>query len=102
MTAVREAAWSGVPVVKTGLKGLGFPKEIRNLIAEKRKLGRGWHQSENPHDGALLYRASQQLSKEVGTIKRSSVGRFLAELPRDGGTEYSIWKAAECLERPVA
>jgi hypothetical protein len=37
-TAIQEAAWNGTPVIITMLKGLNFTKEIRNLIAEKRKL----------------------------------------------------------------
>jgi hypothetical protein len=39
-TAIQEAAWSSTPVIKTILKGLNFQKEIRNLIAEKRKRRR--------------------------------------------------------------
>jgi hypothetical protein len=59
MTAIQEAAWNSTPVIKTKLKGLNFPKEIRNLIAEKCKLGRKWHQSRNPHDKNLLNIISQ-------------------------------------------
>jgi hypothetical protein len=33
-TAIQEAAWNITSVIKTKLKGLNFPKEIRNLIAE--------------------------------------------------------------------
>jgi hypothetical protein len=58
MTAIQEAAWNSTPVIKTKLNGLNFPKEIRNLITEKRKLRRKWHQSRNPHDKNLLNRAS--------------------------------------------
>jgi RNA polymerase-interacting CarD/CdnL/TRCF family regulator len=72
-TAIQEAAWNSTPVIKTKLKGLNFPKEIRNLIAENRELRRKWHQSRNPHDKNLLNRASQQLSKEIKTIKQSSI-----------------------------
>jgi hypothetical protein len=61
-TAIQKAAWNSTPVIKTKLKGLYFPKEIRNLIAEKRKHIRKWHQSRNPHDKNLLKRVSQQLS----------------------------------------
>jgi hypothetical protein len=63
-TAIQEAAWNSTPVIKTKLKGFNFPKEIRNLIAEKRKLKRKWHQSRNPHDRNLLNRVSQQLSRK--------------------------------------
>jgi hypothetical protein len=53
-TAIQEAAWNSTPVIKTKLKGLNFPKEIRNFITEKRKLRRKWHPSRNPHDKNLL------------------------------------------------
>jgi hypothetical protein len=34
-TAIREAAWNSTPVIKTKLKGLNFPNEMRNIRAEK-------------------------------------------------------------------
>jgi hypothetical protein len=39
-TAIQEAAWNSILVIKTKLKGLNIPKEIRNCIAVKRKLRR--------------------------------------------------------------
>jgi hypothetical protein len=59
MTAIQEDAWNSTPVIKTKLKGLNFPKEIRNLIARKCKFRRKLHQSRNPHDKNLLNRVSQ-------------------------------------------
>jgi hypothetical protein len=91
-----------MPVIKTKLKGLNFPKEIRNLIAEKRKLRRKWRQSRNPHDKNLINRASQQLSKEIKTIKQSSINKFLTELTQHSSTEYSLWKGTKYLKRPIA
>jgi hypothetical protein len=101
-TAIQKAAWNCTPVIKTKLKGLNFPKEIRNLIAEKRKLRRKWHQSRNPHDKNLLNRASQQLSNEIKTIKQSSINNILTELTQDSSTDYSLWKATKYLKRPIA
>jgi adenylate cyclase len=49
-TAIQEAPWNSTPIIKSKLKGLNFPKEIRNLIAEKQKIRRKWHRSRNPHD----------------------------------------------------
>jgi hypothetical protein len=40
MTVIQEAAWNNTPVIKTKLKSLNFLREIRNLMAEKRKLRR--------------------------------------------------------------
>jgi hypothetical protein len=44
-TAIQEAAWNSTPVIKIKLRSLNVPKEIRNLIAENRKLRRKWRQS---------------------------------------------------------
>jgi hypothetical protein len=58
MTAIQEAAWNSTPLIKTKLKGLNFPKEIRNLVAKKRKPKRKWHQSRIPRDKNLLSRVN--------------------------------------------
>jgi hypothetical protein len=57
--SIEEEYVSTRSVIKTKLKGLNFPKVIRNLRAEKRKLRRKWHQSRHPHDKNLLNRDSQ-------------------------------------------
>jgi hypothetical protein len=43
-TAIQEAAWVSTPAIKRKLKGLNFPKEIKDLITEKRKLRSGINQ----------------------------------------------------------
>jgi hypothetical protein len=91
-TAIQEAAWNSTPVIKTKLKGLNFPKEIRNLIDEKRTLRRKWYQPRNPHDKTLLNRADQQLSKGIRTIKQSSMNKFLTELTPDSSSESLFGK----------
>jgi hypothetical protein len=97
-TAIQEAADS-TPAMKRKLKDLNFPKEIKDLITEKRKLRRKWHQTRNPHDKTLLNRASQQLSKEIKNIKQTSINQFLTELTADNSTEYSLWKATKYLKK---
>jgi hypothetical protein len=34
-TAIQEAAWNSTPVIKTKLKVINVPKEIRNLTVDK-------------------------------------------------------------------
>jgi hypothetical protein len=75
------------------VKGLNFPKEMKKVIAEKRKLRIKWRQSRNPHNKILLDRVSQQLSKSMKNIKKSSIDKFPTELTPDSSTEYSLWKA---------
>jgi hypothetical protein len=72
-TAIQEAAWGSTPAIKRKLKDLNFPKEIKDLITEKRKLRRKWHQSRNSHGETILNRASQQLSKEIKNIKHQLI-----------------------------
>jgi hypothetical protein len=89
-TAIEEATWDSTPDIKRKLKGLNFPREIKDLTTEKRKFRRKFHQSRHPHDKTLLNIASQQLSKEIKNIKQTS------------SIEYSLWKATKYLKRPIA
>jgi hypothetical protein len=58
-TAIKKTAWDNIPAIKIMLKGFNYPKEIKDLITEKRILRTKWHQSRNPYDKTLLKRASQ-------------------------------------------
>jgi hypothetical protein len=89
MATIPEATRNSIPVIKTKLKGLIFPKEITNLIAEKRKFRRKWQQSINPHD-------------KIKHIKQSSTIKFPAELTQDSSIEYSLWKVAKYPKWPIA
>jgi hypothetical protein len=40
---IQQSAWENIPEIKRSTKGNNYPKEIRNLIAEKRKATRRWH-----------------------------------------------------------
>ena len=72
-TAIQEAAWKSTPVLKRKLKGLDYPKEIKDMIAEKRKLRRRWHQSRAPQDKTNSNKVSQQLSNEIRVQKNCSI-----------------------------
>lgn len=39
---IQQAAWENTPEIKRRVSGNNYPKEIRDLIAEKRKLRRKW------------------------------------------------------------
>lgn len=98
---IQQAAWNNTPTIPTRTKGNNYPKEIRNLISEKRKLRRKWHQTRNPADKTALNNASQRLRREIQHIKNEAVGGFLTELTADQSTDYSLWKATKGLKRPI-
>lgn len=82
-------------------KGNNYPKEIRNLILEKRKLRRKWQQARAPADKTTLNNATQQLKREIQGVKNEAIGEYLSELTNDNKTDYSLWKATKRLKRPV-
>lgn len=43
--AIQDAVWKSSPITKIKLIGLNYPKEIRDMIAEKRKLRGLWYQT---------------------------------------------------------
>jgi len=45
---IQQSAWENTPESKRRTKGNNYPKEIRDLIAEKRKARRRWHQTRDP------------------------------------------------------
>ena len=98
--AIQEAARKSTPTVKRMLKDLNFPKEILDKIAEKRKLRKRWHQTRTPQDKNALNRATTQLAREIGEIKKLSINSFLSKVTADSSTDYSLWKATKYLKRP--
>lgn len=98
---IQQAAWNNTPPIIQRRKGNNYPKEIRDLISEKRKLRRKWHQSRAPADKTNLNNATQQLKREIERIKNESISEYLSELTNDKSTDYSLWKATKRLKRPI-
>jgi hypothetical protein len=54
---IQHSAWENTPERRT--KGNNYPKEIRDLIAEKRKARRRCHQTRDPQDKTELNNLAQ-------------------------------------------
>ena len=50
---ILQAAWENTPEIKRRKKGENYPKEIRDLIAEKRKARRRWHQKRDMQEKTI-------------------------------------------------
>jgi hypothetical protein len=98
---IQKAAWNNSPTISTRTKGNNYPKEIRVLITEKRKLRRKWQQSRAPTDKTILNNATQHLKREIWKIKNESISTYLSELSNESSTDYSLWKATKKLKRPI-
>lgn len=92
---VQQAAWENTPAIQRRIKGNNYPKEIKELIMEKRKLRKRWQQTRAPGDKTKLNNATQQLKREIQQIKNESISIYLSNLTYDSNTDYSLWKAAK-------
>ena len=98
---IQQAAWENTPEIKRRTKGNNYRTEIRDLITEKRKERRRWHQTRNPQDKTELNNLAQQLKREIKELKNDTISAYLRELTNDNSTDYSLWKAIKNLSRPI-
>ena len=98
---IQQAAWTSTPEIKRRISGNNYPKEIRELISEKRKLRKTWQQTRSPHDKTRFNNFSQKLKRSIKQIKNDSINTYLQKLTNDTSTDYSLWKATKNLKRPI-
>ena len=99
---VQRAAWTSTPKSSKIIKGNNYPKEIRNLIAEKRKIRKKWQLGRNPTDKTALNTITNLIRNEVQELKQSEISSRLQELTDDASTDYSLWKMTKKIKRPIA
>jgi hypothetical protein len=66
---VQQVAWENTPELKRRIAGNNYPKEIRDLVAEKRKLRKRWQQTRAPTDTTRLNNISQKLRRKIQVIR---------------------------------
>jgi len=98
---IQQSAWENTPEIKRRLKGNNYPKEILELISEKRKAREKWHQTRALQDKTRLNNLTSQIKKEIKQLKNDTISEFLRELTNDSSTEYSLWKTTKNLKRPI-
>ena len=98
---IQQSVWENTPEITRRTNGNNYPKEIRDLIAEKRKARRRWQQKRDPQDRTELNNLAQQLKREVRELNNDSISAYPRELCNDNNTDYSLRKAPKKLNRPV-
>ena len=96
---MQQAAWNNTPEMKVGIKGSNYPKEIREMLSEKRKARRKWQHSRSPENKNILNRISQRLKRTIQELKNETVGNYLKGLSNEKSTEYSLWRATKYLKK---
>jgi hypothetical protein len=94
MTIIRKSAWKNIPVLKRRTTGNNYPKEIRELIADRRRRKR-WQQTRTHGDKTSRNNLSLQLKREIQEVKNESIDSYLRELTNEKERDYSLWKATK-------
>jgi hypothetical protein len=96
---IQHAAWEATPLILIKVKGNTYPQEVRNKIAEKRKIRKKWQMTRDPRLKTELNRITRDLRRTILDIKQQSIEAYLQELTDDASTDYSLWKATKRLKR---
>ena len=101
MLLIQHSAWEATPLITRQVKGNSYPKEVREIIAEKVKVRKKWQITRDPRIKTELNRITQNLRRIVQEIKQQSIEAYLQELTDDASTDYSLFKATKRIKRPI-
>lgn len=98
---IQQAAWKSTPEQKSrGKEGILYPLEVRELVKEKRRARKLWHNSRAPGDKATYNRLANELKALIKSNRNESIANYLKKLTALKDTDYSLWKATKGLKRP--
>jgi hypothetical protein len=73
MAIIEKAAWKDTPVLKRKTMGNNYPKEIWELIVEKRRARTPWQQTGISADETKLNNFILQIKREIQEVNNESV-----------------------------
>lgn len=96
-----EAAKTSTPKAHKGNdRQFTYPKEIRDLVQQKRRARRIWHRTRHPSDKTEWNRISKLLHDKIKEMKNETFKSYLCGLSATEDSDYSLWKATRQLKRP--
>lgn len=99
--SIQNAAWKAtIPLPKKPPKEVNYPIQVKQKIAEKRRLRRVWQNSRNQIDKTNLNRAAQQLKRLLCNLKNEWFEEFTASLSPFQDSNYSLWKVTKSIRQP--
>lgn len=98
---IQQSAWNNTREIKRILKGTNYPKEIRELVAEKRKIRKKWQHTRMPTDKNLLNNLTQRIRREIKNLKNEETNSYLRSLTYEKDTDYSLWKTTKRIKSPI-
>jgi hypothetical protein len=73
VTDIQHWAWEATPLITTKVRGNTCPREIREKIAENRKVRKRWKMTRDPRIKTELNHLNQGLRRAILDIKQQAV-----------------------------
>jgi len=77
-----------------------YPKEIVDLIKERRKARHRWQQSRDPRHKTVFNNLCKMVKKRIYEHNNDSFNHFVASLGATKDTDYKLWKVARKTRKP--
>lgn len=100
-TLIQSAAWESTPKLRKKQHVISYPPNVREMIAQKRRLRKRWQQSRSPVDKTRLNKMTHELSLEIKKYKNESFNNYLEGLNNEKASDYSLWKSTKNIKRPI-
>lgn len=96
---IQNAAWQSTPQDKPKTNYLEYPDEIKDKLAEKRRLRRIWQNRRYPEDKRRFNTATRELRRMIQKLKNDTFQEYVQGLSATDDTDYSLWKATRQLKQ---
>lgn len=97
---IQIAAWRTTPILNFSTQKNNIPLEIRNKLAEKRRLRRRLHTSRSDLDRAEYNKISRDLKQLIKENQNTTFQEKLSTLSAHKRDNYSLWKITKNFKRP--
>ncbi|VVC42957.1 Reverse transcriptase domain, partial [Cinara cedri] len=96
-----KAAKVATPIIPTDdNREITYPMDIKNLVQQKRRARRTWHNTRHPTDKTEWNRVSKILHNKIKEMKNVTFKSYVCGLSATDNTDYSLWKATRHMKRP--
>lgn len=97
---IQSAAWEATPNTSSYNSNTEtISSNIRDKLAQKRRLRKKWQSTRSPQDKLKLNRAIKDIKKSLIDSKNQSFQDYLEGLSPTASTDYSLWKATKKLKQ---
>ena len=96
INAIRTAAEQATPQQRDLIQPpISYPIEVWELLTERRRRRRIWHQTRNPLDKRTFNHTSNKLRNLLKSLREKSLTAYLENLSPTADKDYSLWRATK-------